>query len=120
MNLLSRFFCQFLCHVIYFCLKANLMASLFKSVLKTLPVSASNQISPSSMSVTVHPSKELSEMSNLSTTSVVTALKVLQKSLVMGLQEFQNSIGMEMTNICDNMQKLVEICFRESATETGC
>jgi hypothetical protein len=51
------------------------MTSFLKSVFKTFPVSASNQPTLSSLSVTVHPLTEFEEMSTLSTTSVVTALE---------------------------------------------
>ncbi len=60
------------------------MTSFLKSVFKTLPVSASNQPTLSSLNVIVHPLTEFEEMSNLSTTSVVTALEALQKSFLGG------------------------------------
>ena len=75
------------------------MTSFFISVIKTVPVSASNQPTLSSMSVTVNPSTEFENMSNLSTISVVTALESLQKSFVVALQEFQNPIGTKMRTI---------------------
>jgi hypothetical protein len=93
------------------------MASLIQSVSQSLPVSASNQATLSSLSVTVHPSKEFEDMSNLSTTSIVMALEVLQKSFVGALQDFQNSIGTEMRRISNNLQELVEKCLRESTRD---
>ncbi len=61
----------------------------------------------------MHPLTQFEEMSNLSTTSVVTALEVLQISFVVALGEFQNSIGMEMRSISNNLQDLLEKCLRE-------
>ena len=61
----------------------------------------------------MHPSTQFEEMSNLSTTSVVTALEVLQNSFLGALREFQNSIGMAMRTISKNMEKLLEKCLRE-------
>ena len=83
----------------------------------TLPVSASNQPTLSSLNVTVHPSTQFEEMSNLSTTSVVTALEVLQNSFLGALREFQNSIGKEMRSISNNLQDLLEKCLRESTRD---
>ena len=93
------------------------MTSILKSVFMTLPVSASNQPTLSSLNVTVHPSTEFEEMSNLSTTSVVTALEVLQNSFLGALREFQNSIGMEMRSISNNLQNMLEKCLRESTRD---
>ena len=69
------------------------------------------------MSVTVHPSSEFSEMSNLSTTSIVTALEVLQKSFVVALQDFQDSIGLEMRTMWNKMHGVLEKSFTESARD---
>ena len=93
------------------------MTSFLKSVFQTLPVSASNQPTVSSLNVTVHPLTEFEEMSNLSTTSVVTALEVLQNSFVGALREFQDSIGAEMRSISNNLQDLIEKCLRESTRD---
>ena len=93
------------------------MTSFLKSVFKTLPVSASNQPYISPLNVTVHPSTEFEEMSNLSTTTVVTALEAFQKSFVGALHEFQNSIAMEMRSISNNLQGLLENCLRESTRD---
>ena len=93
------------------------MTSFLKSVLKTLPVSASNQPYFSPLNVTVHPSTEFEEMSNLSTTTVVTALEAFQKSFMGALHEFQNSIAMEMRSISNNLQGLLENCLRESTRD---
>ena len=93
------------------------MTSFFISVIKTVPVSASNQPTLSSMSVTVNPSTEFENMSNLSTISVVTALESLQKSFVVALWEFQNPIGMKMRTISNNLQGLLEECLRESTKD---
>ena len=67
------------------------MLSFFKSIFKT--ENPEEGISPPSMSVTMHPSTEFSEMSNLSTTSVVGAL---------------NSLGSEMQRSLHNMQMVIE------------
>ena len=93
------------------------MTSFLKSVFKTLPVSASNQPTVFSLNVTVHPLTEFEEMSNLSTTSVVTALEVLQNLLVGALREFQDSIGAEMRSISNKLQELFEKCLRESTRD---
>ncbi len=93
------------------------MTSFLKSVFKTLPVSASNQPYFSPLNVTVHPSTEFEEMSNLSTTTVVTALEAFQKSFVGAVHEFQNSIAMEMRSISNNLQGLLENCLRESTRD---
>ncbi len=67
------------------------MLSFFKSIFKT--ENPEQGISPPSMSVTMHQSKELSEMSNLSTTHVVGAL---------------NTVGLDMQRSLQNMQTVIE------------
>ena len=87
------------------------------------------------MGVTVHPSKELSEMSNLSTTSVVGALNTvgldLQRSLYnmqavieggfhgmnqsieKGFNEMHQSVGTDLKSSFNNLQKCLEKGFFE-------
>lgn len=108
------------------------MLSFFKSIFKT---ENTEEGLPSSMSVTVHPSREYSEMSNLSTTSVVGALNSvgleMQKSLLnmqtvmekgfhgmnqsveKGFQGMNQSVGMDLKSSFNNLQKCMEKGFLE-------
>ena len=80
------------------------MLSFFKSIFKT--ENPEEGISPPSMSVTMHPSKDLSEISNLSTTTVVDAL---------------NTVGLDMQKSLHNMQTVIKKGFqRISLDEPVC
>ena len=109
------------------------MLSFFKSIFKT--DNPEEGISPPSMSVTMHPSTEFSEMSNLSTTSVVGAVNSLgsemqrslnnmqtviekglhgmNKSVEKGFHGMNQSVGMDLKSSFNNLQKCMEKGFFE-------
>ena len=98
------------------------MISFFKSIFKSENVVEGN--APPSMNVTMHPSKEFSDMSNLSTTSVVGALNLvgtyiqnsvhnMQKCIEKGLHEMNQSVGTDIQNSFNNLQKCMETGLHE-------
>ncbi len=78
------------------------MISFFKSIFKSENDIEGN--APTLMTVTLNPLKEFSDMSNLSSTSVVGAL---------------NLVGMDTQNNVDNMQKCIKKGFHEMNQSVG-
>ena len=111
------FTCQFLSHIIHFFLRSVcVMISFFTSIFKSENVVEGN--SPPLMNVTMHPSNEFSDMSNLSATNVVAVLNLVrmdwnsdenrQKCIEKCLHEVNQSVGRDIRNSFKNLQKCME------------
>lgn len=94
----TDFVCDSVSHSIYCCKILQNVISLFTSVFRTWIASRDTQMAPSSMSVMVHLSEEVSDTSILSTMSVIGAL---------------NSAREKIQNSLDKMEKCIEKCLQE-------